>query len=605
MSIFLKRRALLKAAAPAAAALPLLDLTHGNTAKAGGAGGIPNRYVFVYCGMSSGRDGAGQQIVPTTTGPGYDLPRSLMPLGADPLPYGGNGYGVADEVSVVTGLTIPWGDAGQTPPPGGKSPEFHYNTIGPLVSGVRGESTRTGYARGESSDQIVARAIADKDHRHLVYRVQPVKYVGDNGGGGNAGRVSWLDDGGGLSPVESNASPRLAYESLFSTFVPPDDELAIAALHRRRKVLDMLRARTETLLPRLGAGDTERMQKHYEEILALENRIDMLASPEGVCMPPADPGEDPPIGMPHNTTAEGNLDYTEGAGYSEEDLRAEVLFDLIHMAFACDLSRVAAVRMSFDQCFMNMAPLTGATGDVHEMSHGATGFDDFADAAGVAHQAFRPAGLASAGLPGVRRLVDARPHGARARVRGRLRLRPGGRQRQPGPLHREHGGPRGGSSGRPLRRPAHRQNRRTSGVGDPQRHASSGCRYRRARRDRHQRARAVRLIATRTAGGTVVGVTLEELRTTEDAGRSRPSHGRAWDDAVAAGIDVTLLEHNLTLSPRERLRRLCDHLRHVERVQARTVPAAIRERMAEKRLRDKLEALGLTAEEALPLDEHG
>ena len=85
MSIFLKRRALLKAAAPAAAALPLLDLTHGNTARAGGAGGVHNRYMFVYCGMSSGRDGAGQQIVPTTTGPGYDLPYTLSLHDALPI----------------------------------------------------------------------------------------------------------------------------------------------------------------------------------------------------------------------------------------------------------------------------------------------------------------------------------------------------------------------------------------------------------------------------------------------------------------------------------------------------------------------------------------
>ena len=38
---------------------------------------------------------------------------------------------------------------------------------------MRGESSRTGYARGESSDQIVARHIADASHRHLTYRVQP------------------------------------------------------------------------------------------------------------------------------------------------------------------------------------------------------------------------------------------------------------------------------------------------------------------------------------------------------------------------------------------------------------------------------------------------
>lgn len=97
---------------------------------------------------------------------------------------------------------------------------------------------------------------------------------------------------------------------------------------------------------------------------------------------------------------------------------------------------------------------------------------------------------------------------------------------------------------------------------------------------------------------------LDELCTTEDAGRSRPSRGRGWDAAIADGIDVTLLEHNLTLPPHERLRRLCDHIRHVERVQARTVPASTRARMAEQRLQQKLEALGFTAEEALPLDEH-
>lgn len=382
MGIFLKRRALLRAAAPVAAALPVLELTHGRDAQAGGMGGLPRRYVYVYCGMSSGRDGAGQQINPTIVGPGYDLPRSLASLGTDPLPYGGTGFGVADEISVVSGLTIPWGEPGQEPPPGGKSPEFHYNTVGPLVSGVRGTSGRTGYARGESSDQIVARHIADKTHRHLTYRVQPTRYVGDNGGGGDSGRVSWKDTDGTLSPVESNASPRLAHESLFSTFVPPDDDLAIAALHRRRKVLDILRARTETLLPRLGAADKQRMDRHYEEILALENRIDTLATPEGACMPPADPGEDPPIGGAHATGPDGNLDYTPGAGWSEEDQRAETLFDLVHMAFACDIARVAAIRMSFDQCFMNMEPLVGATADVHETSHGAAAFDDFADAVG-------------------------------------------------------------------------------------------------------------------------------------------------------------------------------------------------------------------------------
>lgn len=381
MGLNLKRRALLKMAGGAALAMPVLELTHGRRAHAGGSA-IPKRYVFIYAGMSSGRGGSGEQITPSATGTGYDLPRSLWPLGDMPLSYGGTGLGVQDEVSVVSGLTIPWADAGQTPPPGGRSPEFHYNTVGPVVSGVRGESSRTGSARGESSDQIMARHIADDSHRHLTYRVQPVKYVGSNGGGGDAGRISWKDNGGQLEAVESNASPRLAFESLFSTFIPPDDTEAQAALRRRQASLDLLRSRASALLPRLGAGDRQRMERHFDEIAALEGRVDDITDVMGACVPPQNPGEDPPLGEPHNTQENGNLEYTESAGYSDEDTRAEVLFDLVHMALTCDIARVAAVRMSFDQCFMNMLPLSGAASDIHEMSHGRASFDDFADGVG-------------------------------------------------------------------------------------------------------------------------------------------------------------------------------------------------------------------------------
>jgi hypothetical protein len=379
--VLLQRRSLLRMAGGAAAALPMLELTHGTRlTRAGGGTGIPTRYLFIYCGVSSGRSGSGQMTVPTTIGGGYDLPRSLAPLGTGTLPWGrGTGYGVQDEVSVVSGLTIPWADAvGQTPPPGGRSPEFHYNTVGPLVSGVRGNAERTNHARGPSSDQILAPHLATPDHRHLVYRVQPVRYIGGNGGEGDSGRISWLGDD---DPVESNMSPRLAFESLFSTFVPPDDAGAQAALHRRRKILAMLQARSEGLLPRLSAADRERVEKHHEEIVALADRVNMINDITAVCTPPTDPGEDPPIGADHVDNGDG-LEYIETSGYSQEDLRAEIMFDLIHMAFACDLSRIATIRMTFDQCFMNMLPLVGAASDAHELSHGSQTFENFADGVG-------------------------------------------------------------------------------------------------------------------------------------------------------------------------------------------------------------------------------
>lgn len=54
---------------------------------------------------------------------------------------------------------------------------------------------------------------------------------------------------------------------------------------------------------------------------------------------------------------------------------------------------------------------------------------------------------------------------------------------------------------------------------------------------------------------------LAALQTTEDAGRSLPSYGPAWDAAIEFGVDVTLLEHNLALTPSERLQQLDEMLR--------------------------------------------
>lgn len=46
----------------------------------------------------------------------------------------------------------------------------------------------------------------------------------------------------------------------------------------------------------------------------------------------------------------------------------------------------------------------------------------------------------------------------------------------------------------------------------------------------------------------------------DDSLRSLPSHGSDWDAAIEFGIDVTLIERNLTLTPTERLLQLEDML---------------------------------------------
>lgn len=89
---------------------------------------------------------------------------------------------------------------------------------------------------------------------------------------------------------------------------------------------------------------------------------------------------------------------------------------------------------------------------------------------------------------------------------------------------------------------------------------------------------------------------LAELETPEDAGRTLPSYGPDWDAAIAAGIDVTMIEQNLRLTPAERLRQMEEAVCFVLEIQAVTVPEAVRAAQARQRLEEKLAMLGAEQE---------
>jgi hypothetical protein len=383
----LGRRALVRSLAGAGMALPMLELLGSSRAHAGGSG-PPRRYVFVFGGVSAGRAPGGQLVVPDAVGPGYDLARALLALGPGALPYGGTGHDVRDEVSVVSGLVVPWSDAdGEVPPPGGRSPHFHGNTLGPMTSGVNGGPESITPPRGPSHDQIIADAIAARgQQRVLSLRVQPERYVGGGDTGGDHGRISWYEENGEIVGVDPFVSPRLTYESLFGNFVPPDPAEAAAAafeLARRRSVLDALRVRTQGLLPRMGAGDRERMERHFAELAALEAKLDAMPPPTaGACELLPHPGDDPAIGESFDIIDEDQLEYSATAAYSNEELRATLMTDYVRMAFACDLTRVAAVRLTMDQTWLNAGPLVGAASDMHQLSHGGVSLEAHADAVG-------------------------------------------------------------------------------------------------------------------------------------------------------------------------------------------------------------------------------
>jgi hypothetical protein len=354
----LDRRTVLRGAGGLAMALPPLEImSRSGTARAATA---PRRFVMAYGGSSLGteKDRRAETIVtPTSTGLDYQPSIAFAPL-ADPA------SNVKADVTIVSGLKLPWGSS---PPPGGRVPGFHGNTTVPQFTG-----TRTGRTPGPSADQIVAGAIAGNTlQRSLVLKVQPIDYLG--AASGPKGRISFNRSGSGMDAI---GSPHAVYQSLFSGFVPPPTGPASKPatpappppeLIRRKSIMDFVHTEIDSLLPRLGRADRARLQAHFDEIRDIERQIALLwaggtggAVSTAMCALPAD-APDPALG-PNSKT-----------GYSNEDLRAKLMTDLIHMAFACDRTRVVSLLYTFAQCFMGCTQIlpSGNGSDLHEIGHGA------------------------------------------------------------------------------------------------------------------------------------------------------------------------------------------------------------------------------------------
>ncbi|NUP08981.1 MAG: DUF1552 domain-containing protein [Polyangiaceae bacterium] len=360
------RRRFLRGALGTAMALPFLEVF---APKKASAATPPKKYAFMFGGMSIGSNSTGK-IAPANAGAldASNLTPALAPLGE---------AGVTQEVTIVSGLEIP---TGSTPPVAGRPPSFHSTSHQVLATGRRFDVENWGALPGVSSDWVAAATLsAGTSQPVLVYRSQPSFYrVGSQGT--TDGIISArLNGSGNLEQVPPITSPRVAYEAMFSGFVPPDNAGADQAkrlLALRTSVVDLVATDASELSKRLGKADQIRMQRHFDELRALETRLDAMELPTGTaCSMPAHPGDDPPIGDAIDPSGGGEYadNYTNANGYSNEDLRASVMTDLIHMAFACDISRVSSFMLTHAQCFMNMYTLLGLPSDLHEISHGSIG----------------------------------------------------------------------------------------------------------------------------------------------------------------------------------------------------------------------------------------
>ncbi len=379
MSLRLSRRVMLRGLGGAAVALPLLDCMLSETTRARAqAAGPPRRYALVFAGQGIGGDGwerdrymikgerfqkDGHFIVPSETGASYTLTTPLQPLSA-----------LRADFSIVSGLRIPFSKTSTEAadvPPGGAFRDFHGGGAGPLLCGTRSQSASF-TCRSITSDQVIAELNAGATQvPSLVLRAQPSWYLS---GSSFAGR-QYISYGKGGAKIEAQTSPQIAFRSLFTGFTPDDAaERARFDFNQRagKSVLDLITEKRQRLMARVGAADQMRLGRHFDELRALEQRLRAVAPASGSCQAPADPGPDPSVGG--DNAGSGSDSIATNTGYSDEQTRARLMADLVHMAFVCDLTRAATLQLSVFQSHMNVYAFTSALGtpilaDLHEVGH--------------------------------------------------------------------------------------------------------------------------------------------------------------------------------------------------------------------------------------------
>jgi hypothetical protein len=201
---------------------------------------------------------------------------------------------------------------------------------------------------GVSIDQIIAQKIG---HETPIPSMQLCIESVDQAGGCFYGyscaytdSISWSTP---TQPLPMIRDPRAVFDQLFGVGATPEAR----ALRRRkdRSILDWVTASVNDLKGSLGAADRIRLSDYLEDVREIERRIQKVEESNATGEPRELPGA--PAGVPDS--------YTE---------HVKLMFDLQALAFASDLTRVFAFKMSRDVS-NRVYPETGVTTGFHIASH--------------------------------------------------------------------------------------------------------------------------------------------------------------------------------------------------------------------------------------------
>jgi hypothetical protein len=230
--------------------------------------------------------------------------------------------------------------------------EPHQQGMGALLTGRRlqqgtfvgGDGSLAGWGDGISVDQVIANAVGGQT------RIPSLQLGVRATGAAVRHRLSYA---GPARPLPPQNDPRDVWSTIFRGFNVPPDEAAIRH-EKRSSVLDAVKGQFAAVRRRVSTEDRLKLDAHLAMVRDIEQRLRIDLPPPSVCEVPGAPPQ---------------LDSTHE---DQMGVVARLQADLLVMAFACDLTRVASLQNSSGANNIRFSFMQSYTDD-HQLSHAGNG----------------------------------------------------------------------------------------------------------------------------------------------------------------------------------------------------------------------------------------
>ena len=201
---------------------------------------------------------------------------------------------------------------------------------------------------GTSLDQIIASQVGRETQLpSLELSLDPAGLAGNCAFGYSCTYLNTLSWKSPTTPLPMEMNPRAVFERLFGASDSTDPKVRLMDIQSDRSVLDSVMEKISALQGRVGPSDRLKVNQYLDSVRDVERRIQLAEQQVTRELPQVDR----PAGVP---------------GTYEE--HAKVMFDLLVLAFQCDLTRVSAF-LEARELSIRTYPEIGVPEQHHPASH--------------------------------------------------------------------------------------------------------------------------------------------------------------------------------------------------------------------------------------------